>query len=192
MAGQFLASYPARPGLLGASTDSGFFYLTREGERFNECWISRMVARYIHKAHIGKRGVCHMFRHAPATAMLENGADLRYVQAMLGHENPNTTQFYTHVAIRTPQAIHQATHPGCQADKDAEATGVHPPKTKQPRPSKLNRSSHAMRQPMPNANRKQVAIELIGKLPDDATYDDMMRELYERQAIERGLAPITY
>lgn len=41
---------------------------------------------------------------------------------------------------------------------------------------------------MPHANRKQVAIELIGKLPDDATYDDMMRELYERQAIERGLA----
>lgn len=41
---------------------------------------------------------------------------------------------------------------------------------------------------MPNANRKQVAHQLIDKLPDDATYDDMMRELYERQAIERGLA----
>ncbi len=41
---------------------------------------------------------------------------------------------------------------------------------------------------MPNVNRKQVAHELIDKLPDDATYDDMMRELYERQAIERGLA----
>jgi predicted transcriptional regulator len=41
---------------------------------------------------------------------------------------------------------------------------------------------------MPNINRKQVAHQLIDKLPDDATYDDMMRELYERQAIERGLA----
>jgi hypothetical protein len=41
---------------------------------------------------------------------------------------------------------------------------------------------------MPNANRKQVAHQLIDQLPDDATYDDMMRELYERQAIERGLA----
>lgn len=41
---------------------------------------------------------------------------------------------------------------------------------------------------MSNANRKQVAHDLIDKLPDDATYDDMMRELYERQAIERGLA----
>jgi integrase/recombinase XerD len=109
-----------RPGLLWASTDPGFFYLTREGERFNECWISRMVAKYIDRAHIGKHGACHMFRHALATAMLENGADLRYVQAMLGHESPNTTQFYTHVAIRTLQAIHQATHPGCQADAKEE------------------------------------------------------------------------
>lgn len=41
---------------------------------------------------------------------------------------------------------------------------------------------------MPTANRKQVAHQLIDRLPDDATYDDMMRELYERQAIERGLA----
>lgn len=45
-----------------------------------------------------------------------------------------------------------------------------------------------MRVAMPNTNRKQIAHELIDKLPDDATYDDMMRELYERQAIERGLA----
>ncbi|MHB8623925.1 MAG: hypothetical protein ACYC9J_01580 [Sulfuricaulis sp.] len=41
---------------------------------------------------------------------------------------------------------------------------------------------------MPNTNRKQVAHQLIGQLPDNATYDDMMRELYERQAIEWGLA----
>jgi len=41
---------------------------------------------------------------------------------------------------------------------------------------------------MSQTNRKQVAHQLIDRLPDDATYDDMMRELYERQAIERGLA----
>ena len=41
---------------------------------------------------------------------------------------------------------------------------------------------------MPKANRKQVAHQLIDKLPDDATFDDMMRELYEHQAVERGLA----
>ena len=41
---------------------------------------------------------------------------------------------------------------------------------------------------MPNANRKEQAHALIDKLPDDATWDDMMRELYEHQAIERGLS----
>lgn len=41
---------------------------------------------------------------------------------------------------------------------------------------------------MPNTNRKQQAHALIDKLPDDATWDDMMRELYEHQVIERGLA----
>lgn len=41
---------------------------------------------------------------------------------------------------------------------------------------------------MPDTNRKQLAHQLIDKLPEDATWDDMMRELYEQQAIERGLA----
>lgn len=45
-----------------------------------------------------------------------------------------------------------------------------------------------MRVAMPATDRKQVAHRLIDKLPDNATFDDMMRELYEHQAIERGLA----
>ena len=47
--------------------------------------------------------------------------------------------------------------------------------------------SFAALRPMPNANRKQQAHALIDKLPDNATWDDLMRELYEHQAIERGL-----
>jgi integrase/recombinase XerD len=46
-----------------------------------------------------------------ATLMLENGADVRFVQAMLGHANLNTTQIYTQVAIRALKEIHTATHP---------------------------------------------------------------------------------
>jgi integrase/recombinase XerD len=46
-----------------------------------------------------------------ATLMLEGGADIRFIQAMLGHADLRTTQIYTHVAIRQLQEVHRATHP---------------------------------------------------------------------------------
>jgi len=52
-----------------------------------------------------------MFRHTMATLMLENGADIRYIQAMLGHADLRTTQIYTQVSIRKLQQIHKLTHP---------------------------------------------------------------------------------
>ncbi|MBY0574406.1 MAG: tyrosine-type recombinase/integrase, partial [Undibacterium sp.] len=55
---------------------------------------------------------CHLFRHTMATLMLENGADIRFIQAMLGHANLETTQIYTQVSIRKLKDIHTATHPG--------------------------------------------------------------------------------
>lgn len=91
--------------------DDGTLFLTRTGEVFNMNWLSRTVARYIDNAHIGKRGGCHLFRHTMATLMLEGGADIRYIQAMLGHADLATTQIYTQVAIRMLKAIHAATHP---------------------------------------------------------------------------------
>jgi len=60
---------------------------------------------------VGKVGSCHLFRHAMATLLLENGADLRYVQQMLGHARLNTTEIYTHVNIRKLIEVHQLTHP---------------------------------------------------------------------------------
>jgi len=52
-----------------------------------------------------------LFRHSMATAMLENGADIRYIQEMLGHKNIETTQLYTHVTINTLKDVHTKTHP---------------------------------------------------------------------------------
>jgi integrase/recombinase XerD len=60
---------------------------------------------------VGKQGACHLFRHTMATLMLEGGADIRFIQAMLGHADLRTTQIYLHVAIRQLQEIHRATHP---------------------------------------------------------------------------------
>ena len=60
---------------------------------------------------MGKSGSCHLFRHTLPTLMLENGADVRYVQAMLGHACLHTTQVYTHVSIKALQEVHSRTHP---------------------------------------------------------------------------------
>jgi len=52
----------------------------------------------VQAADLGKSGSCHLFRHACATLMLENGADIRFIQQMLGHAKLETTEIYTHVA----------------------------------------------------------------------------------------------
>ena len=63
------------------------------------------------EANTGKRGSCHLFRHTMATLMLENGADIRFIQAMLGHAELSTTQIYTQVSIVKLKEIHTLTHP---------------------------------------------------------------------------------
>lgn len=76
-------------------------------------WLQEpMVREHVDAAKLTKRGSCHLFRHTMATLMLENGADIRFIQAMLGHVSLNTTQIYTQVSIRQLKAIHTATHPG--------------------------------------------------------------------------------
>jgi integrase/recombinase XerD len=92
--------------------DDGTLFLSNLGEPFTPNRITQLVRDYVDQAGIGKRGSCHMFRHTMATLMLENGADIRFIQAMLGHANLNTTQIYTQVSIRQLKAIHTATHPG--------------------------------------------------------------------------------
>ena len=70
-----------------------------------------MVHDYIEKANLGKSGGPHLLRHTMATLMLENGADLRFLQEILGHETISTTQIYTHVSIRQLKQVHGNTHP---------------------------------------------------------------------------------
>lgn len=100
-----------RPGLeIGAHAEHTLF-LSDLGGPLRPNWLSQKVGEYIEAAGVNKRGACHLFRHAMATAMLENGADLRFVQAILGHVHLHTTQIYTHVAVAQLKKIHDATHP---------------------------------------------------------------------------------
>jgi integrase/recombinase XerD len=99
-----------RPGLLvGDRTD--VLFLTPLGQPFTPDQMSNLVGNYVTAADIGKTGSCHLFRHTMATLMLENGADIRFVQAMLGHERLETTQIYTRVSIRKLKEVHEKTHP---------------------------------------------------------------------------------
>jgi len=104
-----------RPELV-TGRDDGTLFLSNTGEVFTPSRLSQMVKVYVDKAAIGKRGSCHLFRHTMATLMLENGADIRFIQAMLGHAELSTTQIYTQVSIRHLKAIHTATHPGRMAE----------------------------------------------------------------------------
>lgn len=86
-------------------------FLTDYGEPFNRSVLSGHVKKLMVKAGIDQHGSCHLLRHACATHMLENGADIRYIQALLGHSDLNSTQIYTQVNIDTLKSIHAATHP---------------------------------------------------------------------------------
>ncbi|EEI9693454.1 site-specific tyrosine recombinase XerC [Salmonella enterica] len=92
--------------------DSGHLFLTNRGaglKRGTLTWLAGQVIR--EKARLDKPGACHIFRHSMATQMLDNGADTRHIQAILGHEKLETTQVYTRVAIAPLQRVHGKTHP---------------------------------------------------------------------------------
>jgi integrase/recombinase XerD len=95
------------------TTDEGetLLFLTDYGDGFLKNRLGDTVKRHIVNSGFPARGACHLFRHACATHMLEGGADIRFIQAMLGHSQLSTTEIYTHVSIAKLQEIHAATHP---------------------------------------------------------------------------------
>lgn len=117
--------YHVRPEVL-VNPDCKALFLAMDGlAGLTVAGITRVAVQYLRACGID-RGSCHLFRHAMATQMLENGADLRWIQAMLGHRSVESTQIYTHVSIRALQAVHASTHPAEQREA-AEPDGTDAP-----------------------------------------------------------------
>lgn len=120
----------ARPELLRGAESEALF-LGAGGDGLAVGYLTHLVRGYVERAALGKRGSCHLFRHSMATLMLENGADVRFVQAMLGHKKLETTALYTRVSVQKLREVHAQTHPAERTRQPApEVPAAEPPDAK--------------------------------------------------------------
>jgi integrase/recombinase XerD len=105
-----------RPKFANLRSGSSLF-LDNYGQRYRANKLSEMAARYVRLAGFKRSAACHLFRHSTATIMLDNGADLRHVQEMLGHANISSTQIYTFVSRSKLTEVYNRTHPSALSRK---------------------------------------------------------------------------
>jgi len=102
----------ARP-ILAAGKSSPLLFLARGARKLTRQRIWQMVGDA--SLNTGRHASPHMLRHSCATHMVENGADLRTVQTILGHADISTTQIYTHLALDRLKTVYQKHHPRAKA-----------------------------------------------------------------------------
>ncbi len=134
--------------------DPKTLFLGLQGEPLDPAWLTNRVRQYLEKA-LGRKAGCHIFRHTMATLMLEGGADVRFIQEMLGHSNLQSTQIYTRVALTKLKEIHNATHPG----------------------ARLVAKAHADQTPAAAADEDVSRQELLSSLAAEAAEEDLAEDL---------------
>lgn len=96
---------------LGPITDTSPVFINKTGYRLQTRMIRNVINDIVEKIELPKKVTPHMFRHSFATHLIENGADLRVVQELLGHASISNTQIYTHISMQHMKEVYNETHP---------------------------------------------------------------------------------
>ncbi len=107
----FARSLVAKDYNLGPITDTTPVFINKTGYRLQTRMIRNVINEIVEKIELPKKVTPHMFRHSFATHLIENGADLRVVQELLGHASISNTQIYTHISMQHMKEVYNETHP---------------------------------------------------------------------------------
>ena len=111
----------SRPKLLNPKETTDLLFVSKNGRMIINCNLNTLISKYAKQAGIEHRITPHSFRHACATHLLKAGADIRYVQELLGHADLSSTQIYTKIDITFLKQAHKKYHPREQSDNGATA-----------------------------------------------------------------------
>ncbi|MBX3409336.1 MAG: tyrosine recombinase XerC [Phycisphaeraceae bacterium] len=103
------------PKFAGGNLDKAPLFVNKHGGRLSSRSVRRKLDKYLKEVGLDPSISPHTLRHSFATHLLDNGADLRTVQEMLGHQSLSTTQVYTHLTSQRMQETYDRTHPRAQA-----------------------------------------------------------------------------
>lgn len=96
---------------IGEINDDTPLFINNTGYRLQNKTIRKVINEIVEKIELPKKVTPHVFRHSFATKLIENGADLRVVQELLGHAGISNTQIYTHISMKHMKDVYEAAHP---------------------------------------------------------------------------------